>query len=76
VDLGLGTGAVPREREAVAHEIAQLSDLGWGDPALGQAPEPEHGGEVLGVAFVVLHPAVAPVVPERVGQVDVGAEVL
>jgi hypothetical protein len=33
VDLGLGTGAMTRQRVAIAHELAQLSDLGWRDPA-------------------------------------------
>ena len=32
--------------------------------------------EVVGVADVVLHPAVVPVEPERVGEVDVGAELV
>jgi hypothetical protein len=76
VDLGLGTGAVPDERGAITHELAPLSDLGRRDPALGQAPEGQHGAQVLGVAHVVLDPAIAPVVPERMGQVDAGAEVL
>ena len=76
VDLGLGTGPVPDERIAIAHQLAQLSDLGRGDPALGQAPEGQHGGQVLGVAHVVLHPAVPPVVAERMGEVHVGAELL
>ena len=76
VDLGLGTGAVPDERVAIAHQLAQLSDLWRRDPALGQAPEGQHGGQVLGVALVVLDASVPPVVAERVGQVHVGAEVL
>ena len=54
MDLGLGAGAVPDERVAIAHELAQLSDLGRGDPTFGEAPDPEHGGQVPGVAFVVL----------------------
>ena len=63
------------EAEAIAHELAQLTDLGRSDPAFGQAPEAQHGGKVLGVALIVLHPPVAPVVAERMGQVDMGAEV-
>ena len=76
VDLGLGTGAVPDERIAITHQLAQLSNLWRGDPALGQPPESQHGGQVLGVAHVVLDASVPPVVAERMGQVDVGAEVL
>ena len=73
--------AVPSEdrshvHEWIAHELAQLSDLGRGDPALGQTPEAQHGGQVTGVALVVLHPAIAPVVPERVSKVHMGAELL
>ena len=76
VDLGLGTGPVPDERIAITHQLAQLSDLWWRDPALGQTPEGQHGGQVLGVAHVVLDASVPPVVPERMGEVHVGAEVL
>ena len=76
VDLGLGTGPVPDERIAIPHQLAQLSDLGRCDPALGEAPERQHGGQVLGVAHVVLDASIPPVVAERMGEVHVGAEVL
>jgi hypothetical protein len=76
VDLGLGTGAVADERVAIAHQLAQLSDLGWGDPALGQTAQGQHGGEVLGVADIILHASVPPVIAERMGEVHVGAELL
>jgi hypothetical protein len=48
MDLALGAGAVPGERVAIAHELAPFSDFGRGDPGLGQAPETQHGGEILG----------------------------
>ena len=76
VDLGLGAGAVPDERIAIAHQLAQLSDLWRRDPALGQALQGQYGGQVLGLAHVVLHASVPPVVAERMGEVPVGAEVL
>jgi hypothetical protein len=76
VDLGLGTGAVPDERIAITHQLAQLSDLWRRDPALGQAPQGQHGGQVLGVAHVVLDASVPPVVAERMGQVHMGAELV
>ena len=39
VDLGLGTGPVRDERVARAHELAQLADLGRGDPGLGESSD-------------------------------------
>jgi hypothetical protein len=39
-------------------------------------PDAQHGSQVLGVALVVFTRRVPPVVPERIGQMDVGAEVL
>ena len=46
---GPGTGAVGQKTKPVAHELAPLSCLRWGDPALGQSTEAQHGGQVLGV---------------------------
>ena len=54
----------------------ELSDLRRGDPGLGEAAESEQIGEVLGVPGVVLHTAVAPAVAERVGEVDLAAQLL
>ena len=65
---------MPGERVAIAHELAQLSDRRWGDPTFGEATDAQHGGEVACIVLVVLDPAVAPVVPERMGEMDVGAE--
>ena len=58
---------------AVAHQLPQLTDLGWGDPGLGRLAEAQQVDEVGGVTLVVLHPPVAPVVAQRMGQVDPGA---
>ena len=44
--------------------------------ASARRPSRKQVGEVLGVAGVVLHPPVAPVVAERVGEVDIAAELL
>jgi len=74
VDLGLATAAVAHQAQAITHELSQLPGLRRGDPTLGQAPQPEHRGEVLGVALVILYPAVPPVVPKGMGQMDIGAE--
>jgi len=56
----------------VADQLPQLSHLRRDDPGLGQAPEAQQVGQVGGVALAVLHPPVAPVVAERVGQVHPG----
>jgi len=64
------------QREAITDELAQFSDLRRGNPALGQAPEAQHGGQVLGIALVVLHPPIAPVVAERMRQMHGGPEFL
>src|SRR6202034_4211428 len=73
---GVGLGELEAVELGLAGRSPQLADLGRGDPAFGQAPEGQHGGQVLGVAFVVLHASVPPVVTQCVGEVDVGAELL
>jgi hypothetical protein len=68
--LGLEPGPQVGELESEAHHLAELADLGRSDPGLGQAPEAQEVGQVSGVALVVLHSAMPPVVAMRVGQVD------
>ena len=58
------------ELASVSDELSQLAQGRRGHPALGQPPQAEQVDQVGGVALVVLHPAIAPVVAERVGQMD------
>ena len=67
----LRPGAQVDELGPVADELTELSLRRWGDPGLGQTPHAEQIDQVRRVALVVLHPPVAPVVAERVGQVHV-----
>lgn len=73
MDLGLEARAQAHELVAVADQLPQLAHLGRGDPGLGQAAQAQEVDQVGGVTLVVLHPPVAPVVAERMGQVDPGA---
>ena len=73
VDLGLEPRAQVAQLDAEADHLAELSGLGRGDPGLGQATEAQQVGEVPGVALVVLHPPVSPVVAVRIGQMDLVA---
>ena len=70
MDLCLEPGAQVGELETKAHHLTELSDLGRGDPGLCQAPEAQQVGEIPGIALVVLHPPVPPIVALRVGQMD------
>jgi hypothetical protein len=74
VDLGLECGAEPDELRSVADDLAELAELRWGDVGLRETPEAQQVDEVLGITLVVLHSAVAPVVAEWVGEVEVRAE--
>ena len=69
VDLGLEVRAEVDELGPVTDVLTELT-LGWrGDPGLSQASQAQQVDQVGGVALVVLHPPVAPVVAERMGQV-------
>ena len=73
MDLGLETRAQVGELDPEADHLAELSGLGRGDPGLGEASETQKVGQVPGVALVVLHPPMAPVVAVRVGEMDLVA---
>ena len=72
VDLGLEAGAQMDELAPIADEFAQLAQRRWGDPGLGQASQAQQVDQVRGIALIVLHPPVAPVVAQRMGQVHIG----
>ena len=76
VDLGLEAGAEPDQLEPVTHDLAQFPDLRRGDPCLRQPAQAQQVDQVVGVPLVVLHTTVPPGVPEGVGEVDSGAELL
>ncbi|HLN05207.1 MAG TPA: hypothetical protein VK217_02930 [Acidimicrobiales bacterium] len=40
----------------VPHELSELADLGWGDPAFRQVVPAQAIGELGGVALVVFYP--------------------
>jgi hypothetical protein len=63
-----------RREPGAAHQLSELSRRRRGDPGLGETTETQHGGQVLRVAHVVLHPAVPPVVAEGMGEVHVRPE--
>ena len=69
VDLGLQSRTEVDELGPGPDELTHLAQLRWGDPRLGQAPHAQQVDEVGRVAFVVLQTPVAPVVPQRMGQV-------
>ena len=70
----MSRGAEPDELRSVADDLAELAELRWGDVGLRETPEAQQVDEVLGITLVVLHSAVAPVVAEWVGEVEVRAE--
>ena len=76
VDLGLEAGAQVDELGPIADELAQFAQRWWGDPGLGQASHAEQVDQVRGVALVVLHPPMPPVVAERMGQMHRGPALL
>ena len=64
------------ELAPVADEFAQFAQRGWGDPGLGQTSHAEQVDQVRGIAFIVLHPPMPPVVAQRMGQVHRGPALL
>src|SRR5665811_2278811 len=69
----VGLRTQPDELGPVPHQLTQLPGGRGRDPRLGQAAHPQQIGQVLGIANVVLDPAVLKGLdPQRVGQVDVG----
>jgi hypothetical protein len=55
------------------HQLAQLADLGRGDPRLGESAHPQQVGQIRGIAQVVLHPPLGKALdPQRVRQVHPG----
>jgi hypothetical protein len=59
---------------ALAHQFAELPDLGRGCPSFWKATHAQQVDEVFGVTLVVLHPAIAKALDaERMSQVDLGA---
>ena len=76
MDLGLETRPEGDELGPVADQFPQFPHLGRGDPRLGQTTEAQQVGEIPGVALVVLHSPVPPVVPQGMGQVQPAAALL
>ena len=58
----------------MADELSELTDLGGGDPGLGQTSETQQIDQILCVAKIVLHPPVAPIIAEGMCQMDPAAE--
>ena len=75
-DLGLQPGTKPDQLEPIADYLPGLPDLRRRYPRLRQPAEPEQVDEVVGIPLVVLHPAMPPIVPQRVSQMDPGAHLL
>ena len=59
------------ELGSVADEFAQFAQRWWGDPGFGQTSQAQQVDQVRRIALVVFHPPFAPVVAQRMGQVDV-----
>jgi hypothetical protein len=76
VHLGLEPRSQRHEFCSVPDDLPQLAESRWRDVGLGEPSQAQQIDEVLRVALVVLHPPVAPVVAERVGEVQVGAHLL
>jgi hypothetical protein len=68
VDLGFQSRAQGDELGPVADQLPQCPDFGWSNTRLGQPSSAQKVGQVGGVALVVLDPALASIVPERVGR--------
>ena len=64
------------ELAPVADVFAQFAQRWWGDPGLGQTSQAEQVDQVRGIAFIVLHPPMPPVVAQRMGQVHRGPALL
>ncbi len=60
------------ELAPIADEFAQFAQRWWGDPGFGQTSHAEQVDQVRGIALVVFHPPMAPVVAERMGQMHRG----
>jgi len=76
VHLAAKTTAQAAQLGPIAHQLPQLPNLRRGDPRLRQTAQAQQVGQVLGIAQIVLDPAVAPVIPGGVGQVQPGATIL
>ncbi len=76
VDLGLEAGAQMDELAPVADEFAQFAQRWWGDPGLGQTSHAQQVDQVGGIALIVFHPPMPPVVAQRMGQVHRGPALL
>ncbi len=74
--LRLQTGTQTHQLVAIADHLPQLPQLRWRDPRLRQATQTQQVDQIIGVAFVVLHPALAPVVAQRVRQMHVRAHLV
>ena len=69
MDLGLQSGSGRDELGSVAHQLAQLARLGWGDPGLGLSTHPQQIGQIGGVAYIVFHsPVPEPFDSQRMRQ--------
>jgi hypothetical protein len=56
VDLVLAAGLETDELVPVPGQLAQLADLGRGDPRLRQPAHPQQVSKISGIALVVLDP--------------------
>ena len=74
VDLAAQTRAQLAQLDAVTDQLAQLAEFRRRDPRLGQPSQTEQVREILSVAFVVLDPALAPGVAQRMSQMQQAAQ--
>ena len=73
VHPGLEPRADRDQLGAMPHQLAQLADLGRGDPGLRQPAHPQQVGKVGGIAQVVLHPPRGEALdPQRMRQMHPG----
>ena len=76
MDLGLEVRPEVDELGPITDVLTELTQGWWSDPGFSQASQAQQVNEIGGVALVVLHPPVAPVVAERMGQVHVAPALL
>ena len=76
MQLRFQPGAQLHKLGSITDQLAQFPDRWRRDPRLGHPSQAEQVDEIGGVAFVVLHAALAPVQRRRCRQVQIAAQLV